>query len=178
MKIAIDIDGVLTDLELFMETEGEKFVGHPVVDHNGYDIDTKFNASKETKEAFWDAKFRDYIINAPFKDKVSEITNKLHEDGNEIFIITSRKWHPEYGFKTKEDMTAANLKSLRQANIYFDHYVEAPFPKVKETKDLKIDIFLEDNPTNVIELEKVTKVLLFDAFYNRHVNGKNIHRIH
>ncbi len=61
MNIAIDIDGVITDLETFIDQEGEKYYGYKAIDKSGYDLDTRFKVSREECDAFWDKIFYKYI---------------------------------------------------------------------------------------------------------------------
>lgn len=178
MNIGIDIDGVFTDLEKFMRTEGEIFYGKKIANQNGSDLDSLFGVSKERKKDFWDAKYRDYILNYPFRPDANLVTHELKDDGHKLTIITVRKWHPEYGFKTPEDMTAATKKSLKRENIYYDDYLEAAPPKTDAALEHNIDVFIEDSGDNALALSKVTKVIIMDAAYNRHINGKNIYRAH
>jgi len=175
MNIAIDIDGVLTDLETFIDTQGEKFYGYKTIDKSGYDLDTRFKVSREECDAFWDKIFYEYITTIPSRPNASKITHKLHEEGNKIFIITSRKFFPQYGWKTKEEMTQSTLKFLSANDIYYDEYIETEDPKVEATTSNKIDVFVEDSPKNIEELYKVTNVIIFDSSYNESLDCSKYH---
>ncbi len=175
MNIAIDIDGVITDLETFIDQEGEKYYGYKAIDKSGYDLDTRFKVSREECDAFWDKIFYKYITTISTRPNAKEITHKLHEEGNKIFIITSRKFFPQYGWKTKEEMTASTLKFLSINDIYYDKYIETDDPKVKATLENKIDVFIEDSPKNIKELSKVTNVIIFESSYNKDLDCSEYH---
>ncbi len=175
MNIAIDIDGVLTDLETFIDQEGEKFYGYKKINKSGYDLDSRFKVSREERDAFWDKIFYKYVTTISARPNASEITHKLHEEGNKIFIITSRKFFPQYGWKTKEEMTQSTLKFLKDNEIYYDEYIETDDPKVEATINNKIDVFVEDSPKNIKELYKVTNVVIFDSSYNEFLDCSKYH---
>ncbi len=72
-------------------------------------------------------------------------------------------------------MTASTLKFLSINDIYYDKYIEANDPKIEETVDNKIDIFIEDSPKNIKELCKVTNVIIFDSSYNEFLDNSKYH---
>lgn len=176
MNIGIDIDGVLTELTLYMDREGEKYFGKPVEDSSALNIGKRFGFSENREDEFWDDKYYDYIINCDFKPGAKETIAKLREDGNKIHIVTARHFEPQYGFTSPEDMTRKTLDSLQRNGIEYDEYVEAKPPKVSETRERGIDIFIDDEEGNIRELAKVTKVIIFDNPYNRHLNLENTYR--
>ncbi len=175
MKIAIDIDGVLTDMEAFEDEFGREYFGYEVLDKTGYDVDERFKVSKKECDTFWDKYFYQYVNSIIPRDDASRITHKLHEDGNKIYIITSRVFYPQYGFKTKEDLTNSTLRFLNDNDIYFDEYIETKDPKVESSIDNKIDIFIEDSPRNIKSLSKVTNVIIFDSNYNKFLDTFKYH---
>lgn len=176
MNIGIDIDGVLTDLENYIEKKGKEYLKKDVVNPSGEDIYTKFGLSLEEGEAFWIANYYDYAMNCNFKEKSKEIIDKLHEEGNKIFIVTARRYFPTYGFKSEEDYLRSTKETLKKNGINYDEYIYAPVPKVKEVIENKIDVMIEDSVKNIEEISKVTKVIIIDAGYNRDINLENTYR--
>lgn len=178
MRIGIDIDGVLTKLESYVDEKATSYFGKGIVDSTGQDVDVRYGVSEEECNRFWDDVFFDYIVNCDFKEDSDKITKKLEEDGNTIYIITARKFYPQYGFKDASDMRNYTLESLKAHNINYSEYHEADAPKVGKIEELGIDVMIDDEPNNIIPLAKVTKVIIFDASYNRHINIENTYRAH
>ncbi len=167
MNIAIDIDGVLTDVEKFQKEEGTKYFGHPPV-NNSYSIHDMFSVSKTDAMNFWFCTYQKYLEEYPFRPYASEIIKKLHENGNKIFIITARGID-DLGLP-KEQIKEITLKVLKENDIYFDEYISAASPKVNEAKEYNIDVFIEDSPKNINNLKSVTKVIAFNACYNDEIS--------
>ena len=94
MKIGIDIDGVLTDMESFQLDYGSKYFyekfNKKIVNANSYEVKDIFNVSKQDDDRFWDELFLDYATKCKPRAFASEITKKIHDEGNEIYIITAR----------------------------------------------------------------------------------------
>ncbi len=94
MRIGIDIDGVLTDIEQWQLDIGSKKIfenyNKEIVDAKGYDLKEIFNIEENLDNEFWREYLLDYAKNEPARKHSDEVTNKLKEDGNEIYIITAR----------------------------------------------------------------------------------------
>lgn len=178
MKIAVDIDGVLTELEEYVDREAASFFGKSIVNSAGQELDERYGVSSEDCDKFWDAVFYDYIDNCKAKKDVDKAVSRLMEDGNELFIMTARKFYPQYGFTSPDDMREHTFEWLRKHGIKYDHYVEAPAPKVKEVLENGIDVMIDDEIQNIEALSKVTKVIIMDADYNRCLNLDNTYRAH
>ena len=58
MKIGIDMDGVLTDLESWQLDYGSKFYyekfGKNVINHKGYETNDIFDSTSEIDDEFWE----------------------------------------------------------------------------------------------------------------------------
>lgn len=62
---------------------------------------------------------------------------------------------------------------------HIDVYLIGSNYKIDKAKELKCDIFIEDNPINATELAKSgIKVLLIDTNYNKETQHENIMRIY
>ena len=93
MRIGIDIDGVLTDIEQWQLDVGGKFFSKynkTVVNKDGYEIAEIFNISEELDDQFWNEYLYEYATKEPARKYTSEVIKKLKEDGNEIYIVTAR----------------------------------------------------------------------------------------
>ena len=94
MKIGIDIDGVLTDIEQWQLDYGSKFYyenyGLGIKNYKGYETNEIFDVDIKLDDEFWNKYFRDYSINVEARKFANEVIYKLKEDGHEIYIITAR----------------------------------------------------------------------------------------
>lgn len=180
MRIGIDIDGVLTNLEQFQLDYGSKFAFEDckkeLINVNGYEIKDIFNISDEKYDEFWDKYFLNYVVNEPIRKFADEITNKLHDEGYELYIITARYFTENDKKRAEGDIQDVISKWLNKNDIYFDKMIFSPEDKVEICTENKIDLMIEDSPYNVNSLSKKIPVICFDARYNRKCEGKNIYR--
>lgn len=177
MNIGIDIDGVMTDVLAYIKEKGKIFLNKPIVNEEGFDIADIFDVSKEVEDEFWSEYYGDYIKNVQARENVGEITQKLKKEGNNIFVITSRYVKPDYGFNSEEEHYRITENFLEKNGIYYDELIYAKQPKVKEANEKKIDIFIDDSPTNIMALSKVTRVFIMDEPYNRRCYAKGAVRV-
>lgn len=93
MKIGIDIDGVLTDVEQWQLDYGSKYYyekyGMRIKNYKGYEASEIFDVDKKLDDEFQNEYFRDYSINVETRKFANEVIDKLKEE-NEIYIITAR----------------------------------------------------------------------------------------
>src|SRR5574344_1576512 len=117
MRIGIDIDRVLTDIERWQLDYGSKYYyekfGKGIVNYKGYDTTEIFDATKDDDNRWWFSGIREYI-QIPARRFSSEITRKLKEDGNEIYIITARSSDLSYTDMTTEEMREDVKKWLEE----------------------------------------------------------------
>lgn len=178
MNIGIDIDGVMTDVLAYIKEKGQIFLNKPIVNEEGFDVADIFDVSKEVEDAFWSEYYGDYIKTVQARKGVGEVTQKLKSEGNKIFVITSRYVKPSYGFNSKEEHYKITEEFLNKNGIYYDELLYAKQPKVKEANEKEIDIFIDDSPTNIMALSKVTRVFIMDEPYNRTSYAKGAVRVH
>lgn len=181
MRIGIDIDGVLTNLEQFQLDYGSKFsyeIGKKeIINVDGYEIKDIFDVSNEEYDIFWDRYFLDYVINEPPRRFADEITNKLHEEGHEIYIITARYLTENDKKRLQNSITEVISNWLNKNNIYFDEIIFSPEDKLEICKNNNIELMIEDSPYNVNNLSKHNiQVICFNAGYNKECSGENITR--
>ena len=95
MNIAFDVDGVFTDLHKFQLEYGKIFFkkkyGKDIVNENASSIKKMFDCSAEQEYEFWKKHLVYYALKWPMRDGMAEAIKKLQEDGNNIFIVSSRK---------------------------------------------------------------------------------------
>lgn len=179
MKIGVDIDGVLTNLEQYQLDCGSKLFSKynkKIVNPYAYEITEIYDVSKELENEFWDEYFYVYSKEEPARKHASEIIKKLKEEGHDIIIITARYYaneDSEEGEKSRNTI----LNWLKEYDIYYDKIVyEAN--KLKGCIENNVDVMIEDCDKNVIQVAKELPVICFDAKYNRKCNGKNIYRVY
>lgn len=172
MKIGIDVDDTITNTYEFLikvVAEHYKMDYDELLNRNlGYDY--FFNNDEFPDYTFFvDRKYDDLAPKFPIKEDASEYLNMLHEQGNEIVIITARHYG-EY-----EDPYNLTFNYLTKNNIPFDKIVVGAFDKAKVVLDEQIDLFIDDSIGNCNKvLETGIDVLLFDARFNKNSELKRV----
>ena len=198
MRIGFDIDGTLTNFEKFVLdnaiTYMKKKYDMDVVNKNGYDIDQVFDVenqllkrgysneeatikTKQIMNGFWEGYYPKYIL-APFRDGVAETLNKLYEEGNEIFIISSRKKATENSIKGRIVRSSIDLQfALNKVKHNHILLFENDEEKLKAIEANYIDIMVDDKPELISKIAKFTDVVCIDSAYNtNHELGINVKR--
>lgn len=181
MRIGIDIDGVLTNIEEFVADYEVKFCYENSLSYRvnlkEYDDGKALGISAENSEKFWNKYIKYYATEYRARDFASEVIKKLKEDGHEIYIITARN---EYGL-TGEDygkMKQFVREWLEKNNIYYDKIVYTEESKLPYCIGNYIDIMIEDKPENIKEISTKIPVLCYNCTYNKDIKGKNITRVY
>ena len=178
MNIGIDIDGVLTNDDDYLIDTITKYVlennleglKRPYVYEYG-----KVNWSKSILDNYREKYFWDYCQNEPTRKYASEVIKKLKDEGNNIYIITSRHFTTE---NTKEGEKSREITKnwLEKNKIIYDELYFSP-DKTKEIDSLKIDIIIEDSPETIPTFVKHTHVFCYDCRYNRELILDNMTRV-
>jgi len=179
MRIGIDIDGVLTNIEEFEIEYGCKyFYEKGILDT----VKTKINFNNEEiymdekySDEFWSKAIYDYIKIKP-RRFASEVINKLKEDGNVICIITNRISDLSYCDISLESMKKIVIQWLNENSIYYDELIFSNGDKTQYIIDNEIDIMIDDNPKNIGAISKLIPVICYDAKYNKLCDNNNIIR--
>lgn len=182
MRIGIDIDGVLVDIESF---ELDYFSKYYLEEYNkviknpkGYGSYNIFKGSPIQDRKLWKEAIHLYIKEPP-RRFASEVIKKLKDDGNEIYIITNRCANLSYVDDiNKKQMQEIVIKWLDKYNFVYDKILFTHSNKLDICKKEKIDIMIEDKPSNINRISKLIPVLCFDALYNEECSGKNIYRVY
>ena len=149
MKIGIDIDGVLTDIEKYICDYGTKFCYEnniPInIEHIYYDERKLFGWDKEQDTKFWNDYLENYVKNSKPRDCAVEVINKLKEHNK----------------------------------IYYDKLVFKPdSEKLDYCLENGIDVMIEDSPNNVKNISSKMKVMCYNCMYNADIEGENIIRVY
>lgn len=160
MRIGIDIDNTLTDIEdelMFAALNYAKSLNKKVdtiylnyIDENndGNIYQKMFGFTDEELKYFLKDIQESITDNAIPRYKVPEIIKSLHLDGNEIIIITARdsQFHDD-PYKQSEIW-------LKKNKIYYDKLIVNARKKGQICKQEKIDLFIDDNISNCLDVVK------------------------
>lgn len=182
MRIGIDIDGVLTNIEQFSIDYLSKFCFENNIKYNiiksNYNISKSFGIDIKYEDKFWEKYLEFYAKNEKARPFASEIIKKLKNDGHEIYIITARY------LTNRDDILGENMRNLvknwlSENEIIYDKLV---FSKAKHEKKIneiienKIDIMIEDNPHNICELSNIIPIICYNTNYNKDCLNNKIYR--
>jgi len=164
MRIGIDIDDVITDTSLSMKEYIVKY------DKNGEitsHIEEVMRGEMPTPliKKFFEDNCVNIFKNAKTKENASKVIEKLLNDGNEVFIITSRG---EEKFKGSSDVT---IEYLKTNNIKYTKILFNSFEKAQICRDNDIDIMIDDSEKYCSEIEKENiKSILFTSEVNKNIS--------
>ena len=182
MRIGIDIDGVLTDIEQFVIDYISKYCVENKIKYNigdyDYNYSKTFNITDEQEENFWNEYLEYYDVNEKERPFSSELINKLREDGHEIYIITAR-W-----LTNRDDDIGNRMKEivknwLYENEILYDKLIFSKALKERKSQEItehKIDLMIEDSPNNINELANIIPVICYNAEYNKNCIDNKIIR--
>ena len=168
MRIGVDVDGVLTNIEKYQLHYGKKYfknMKEEDLNLNEYDVEQIFNCSHKERNKFWTKYIFDYCIHEEMRRDASLVLNALHDEGDEIFIITGRVHTKEKGFVgfLFRRMLYNWLKknNIPYKKIIYCEEKGSEVDKLEACKENNIDIMIDDKKENIVELSKITNVLLF-----------------
>lgn len=182
MRIGIDIDGVLTDIEQWQLDYGSKFYfekyGKEIQNNEGYETTDIFKVDSKLDDEFWTEYFKDYSINVDVRKLASEVIKKLKQDGNEIYIITARGSFLSHSANVMlfEENKNIVLEWLRKNEIEYDKIIFSPEDKLSICLENNIDVMIEDKVDNINKISTRIPVICFHAGYNKNCKGNNIFR--
>ena len=182
MRIGVDIDGVLTDIEQWQIDYGSKFYHEKynkgILDHNAYETNDMFQVPTTYDDAFWDTHFEFYSKNSPVRSFASEVIDKLRAEQHEIYIITARGSFLSQSSKIMsiQQNQQIVLDWLKKNRINYHKIIFTPENKVPTCRQQQVDIMIEDSPANIQSISKIIPVICYHANYNQKCNGPNIYR--
>ncbi|MGN1326548.1 MAG: hypothetical protein ACI4VQ_00455 [Clostridia bacterium] len=179
MRIGIDIDGVLTDIEKWQLDYGSKYYyekyNKKIVNPKGYDTSEVFDVSTDMENRWWFYGIKEYM-KEPARRFAGEIIGKLKNEGNEIYIITARSSDLTYTDITTEEMQEEVRKWLKDNGIIYDKLIFSPEDKLEICLENKIDLMIEDRVANINQISTKIPVICYNAGYNEKCKGENIIR--
>lgn len=184
MRIGIDIDGVLTDIESWQLDYGSKFYydnyHKGIINYKGYETYEIFDSSKKCDDLFWMKYFKEYSINIDIRRFASEVIKELKKRENEIYIITARG---SFLFNSSDTMAKEENDNivknwLDKNDVYYDKLIFSSEDKLDVCIQNKIDIMIEDKVDNINKISEIIPVICYHAGYNEKCSGKNIYRVY
>ncbi len=160
MRIGIDIDDTLTDIKEQLNNAAFEYAKtlNKKVENKNIEINDKynngniyqkiFNFSCDELKYFLGTIQEDITNNAIPRKNCIEVIKNLHEEGNEIYIITARdsEFH--------QNPYQQSIDWLNKNDIYFDKLIVNARDKSKVCLEENIDILIDNsisNCKNVIE---------------------------
>lgn len=178
MRIGIDIDGVLTDEHRFIIDYGTKYLNDEGIRYTFhqdiYDSPNSFEITKDQYDAFWRKYLVYYSENSLIRPFASEVIQKLKQENNEIYIITSRSF-TTYENEYQQKMQNIVKKWLAKNNILYDEILFST-NKAEIVKKMNIDVMVEDKPENILVIAKIIPVICYNHPYNEKLADANIIR--
>lgn len=176
MNIGFDIDGVLTDFEIFVATYGSKFLQTTIKNIKVGNIETRdisgmFACSVEEEDRFWEEYLEYYSREYPSRLGMADVMDKLRQK-HKIYIITNRS-DSKIPQATMQQWVA---EWLEKEQFHYDELIFNNGSKLQACLDNKIDIMIEDTPMHISELSQYMPCMCINAHYNSECEGKNIYR--
>lgn len=174
MRIGVDVDGVLTDLESYQLKYGKKYFKNVKdIDENGYDICDIFHCTKKEENAFWTKHIWKYCLTEPVREGMKELLQQAKSYGDEIFIITGRAHTTEQNAigslfrKMLEGWLEKN--EIPYQKVYYCSESNNSDEKYDICKRLGIDVMIEDKKENVERISTIANVICVASKNNRDV---------
>lgn len=182
MKIGIDIDGVINNLEEYHVAFGSRFCYERGIsfhlDIKEYELTTMYQWDEITEKQFYDTYYYIFLTSPEFiRIHAREIMQKLYGE-NELIIITARlECDVPPGISLS--MYDITRNWLVDNSIPFHKLVFSPADKSQILQTYNIDIMIEDNPGFLQEANNISiPFLCFDTDYNRISLPDNVVRVY
>lgn len=171
MNIAFDADGVIFPIEDFQIEEGQKFFkDKPIHDINGYGIKEVFDCTDKEEIKFWGKNTFKYNRNVVSREGISKLISNLRNQGNRVYILTSRAKANESGIlgnimrKELEDSLKRN--GIEVDGIIYTSTSKSDVDKYNAIKKYNIHIMIEDKKENIDKIKNITHAICFETRNN------------
>lgn len=159
LKVSLDIDGVLTDLEESVIQFSKKYFGKTVLPQtiDNWELTNTGLTRHEVKIMFSSGYFYKDSIPSKF---VTNITDFLYEN----FIVIIKTFRPEY-------LKSITINWLEKCGVKYHDII---FLQQDESKALNVDFFIEDAPHIVTDfLANNVPGLVVSHLYNSELKNNN-----
>lgn len=180
MKIAFDVDGIMTDLVEFQIKYGKKYFKNRNIEIDDTKLNFKemFHCTEQEENDFWKKYIWRYCLKEKPRKGVKELIDKLKSEGNEIYIFTGRAHTTENGFVGQ--LFRSMIKYwFDKEKIQYDYMLfckeeESPKKKSEWCERYKIDFMFEDQTKNINPISVITKVITLDEKHNKDCETENV----
>lgn len=171
MIIGIDIDDTITQLkdrkiEIATKYIKEHNLPYKLINEDGVRFSMMYDWPLEVCNKFWLEIAFELLDSATPRPNAVNVIQKLKSLGHKIVIITARS--------DNALMNAYNMSAqwFARHNIPFDKLIYGFEDKTQVCVDEKVDIFIDDIPTNLIRLEPYgIKTILMGTAHNKVHDG-------
>lgn len=198
MKIAVDIDGTLTDFEKFISDNKaylRKRYGLSLTNHCGYDVDQMFEiegfflkrgdsalSAKQKSESimddFWRRYYFKYCVMTRFRKGVKETINELTRKGRKVYIVSSRKKTCEKSILGRLVKYSTIIKFKVNKITYTDIvFLPTDEEKIEYIKENGFHLLIDDKPSVISEVSRKLPCICIESGYNKVSFGQNIERV-
>lgn len=169
LNICIDIDGTITSPYHFIPYLNELYNRNITEQEcNTHNWEALYGVSMDTMLNEFHESYLHSYEEAKVVDNAKEIIEKLKNNHN-LYFVTAR--NPELTEITTRWLYNNGFEEI-------DVYLLGSDYKIKKAKELECNIFIEDNPSNAIQLaNEGMKVLLINTNYNTAIEHENIIRV-
>ena len=170
LNICIDIDGTITDAYYWLNIMNKHFNKNITEKQiTKYYIHEVMGIKQEEYEKFYEQNKIEIHSQQIIREDVQKVIKRLSLIHN-IYFVTARE----------KSLTMFTHSYLKKHDIpYDDLFVLGSHYKVDKARELKCNVFIEDNYDNAVQLSMAGyKVLLIDANYNRKPLNENIVRVY
>lgn len=185
MNIAFDVDGVLTNIEKFQLEVGSRFFQKKyhkdIVNESGYGIKEVFDCTDKQEIEFWTKKTFQYMKMVKPRTGAISTLKKLKEEGNNIFIISSR------AMTSNDNILGYSMRKLiflwlKENHIVYDDIIFCSIENSAEEKmqaclEHGIHIMVEDKKENIDKISEVIPTLCFSTRNNEDYEKENVFRV-
>ncbi len=182
MRIGLDIDGVLTDVQYYQVKYGsiffKKHFNKRIVDENGYSIKEIFHCSEQDEMCFWRYQFIKYAFFFPARSGASECIQELKRQGHQIHIISARVYADKKNFIGALMRISVRIwlhkNKIPYDTLSFCNYKQSGKEKSILCKNLKINYMVDDSLENLECLSKETCGIYYSTV--REIRNKKIEK--
>lgn len=170
MRIGIDIDDTITNTLEKLDEIAKTKENLNIYDSSKHWFYERYNCSIEDEEKFLKKHFEEIISTATLKKDAAYYINKLYDEGNEIYFITSRSK------RYSSNIPNITIEYLNKYNIKYTDIVFSCHNKADVCMKYNIDCFIDDSEEHIKEVSKINiKTIIIDNEYNKHVDFKRAH---
>lgn len=178
MNIGIDVDGVLTDYEWYMDYFAAQMERSVEIHPGESNMQKRYCWTKEQEKKFHRKHFMWYVRKMPVRENVAATINALKAEGHRIYIITARAYADRKTLFGSLMRTCLKrwlaINSVEYDKLVFVDWKNSAEEKAEWAKKLAVDVFLEDTVENIDKLKDICKVICLRAGYNDGVYADEI----